>query len=321
MQNRILCRLQAGMGLGNQLWQIASTHGIADSIGADHGVIGLQDFKAAHFLELSPSSYQLTTHESNQFQYIYEKQFYDPNINFNFNLFDKSLYNHKPRNSIISGLLQDERYLSSNLPFSYNGRNFDFDFGNALICNVRGGEYRLHKKFQLTKKYWEINIEYFVRKYSISTIIAVTDDVAYCNKLDLFDKIISGSVEKCFAALMAANYVAASNSTFSYFPLKLNHKLVEATLPMFYNRPYNRGKIWASPQNFYRKYTYVSPHGDEATFQELLPTVRSLEKQYRENPIYQRPPSRHTFYFLLKQIVPSVVKQFLKKCLYKFYGK
>ena len=309
------------MGLGNQLWQIASTYGIAESIGADHGILGLQDFKATHFLDLRPNSCRLLALETDELQYINEKQFFDPDINFHFNLFDQSLYNHRYRESIITGLLQDERYLSSNLPFSYNGKNFNFDFESALICNVRGGEYRLQKEFQLTKKYWEINIEYFVQKYPISKIIAVTDDAAYCSKLDLFGEIISGSVEECFAALMNANYVAASNSTFSYFPLKLNNKLVEATLPMFYNRPYNRDNVWASPQNLYRKYTYVSPNGDKATFQELLPAVRGLEQQYLENPIYQRPPSKRTFYFLLKKIAPDVVKQVVKKCLYKLYGK
>lgn len=300
------------MGLGNQLWNIASTHGISNTIGAKHGIIGYENFKGGEFLKLDVSEIKKST---NMVTEILERSYFDSRLKFYFNLYDSALYKKRSVDTLVTGLLQDQRYLVQSLPFSYHGRAYLHDFDRTLVCNVRGGEYRLHGRFQLNKSYWQNSIDYFQRKYGINRTVAVTDDGHYCNKLGLFDDVICDSMEECFAVLMNAPFIAASNSTFSYFPIKMNANLIEATLPTFYNRPYNKYLVWASPQNLYSNYTYIDMQGETTCYEQHLKSVRNQEQLYIQNEDFLQILNVESHSFSIKTIVPDVFKRAIKKAI------
>lgn len=318
---KVYCKLEMGMGLGNQLWNIAATHGIANTISSPHGILGSENFHGKGFLTLDCPMFDEHKVSEQNLKILREREFFDPYLNFKFNLFDPDLYEPRVCDILIRGLLQDERYLNKSLPFHYSGNHYKFNFHKSLVCNVRGGEYRLFKNFQLRQRYWTININYFQKKYGITKVVAVTDDEGYCEKLGLFDDIISDNIEKCFAAIMSAELIAASNSTFSFFPIKLNNNLKEATLPAYYNRPYNQRRLWASPQNLYGGYTYVDFDDNFMDFDLIKTEVRNQEKHYILRAENYPVKIRKSPLSIIKYIIPESIKPYLKRLIYFLTGR
>ena len=87
--------------------------------------------------------------------------------------------------------------------------------------NIRGGEYKSHRNLILPKSYWIQAIRNMEKLKKNLTYKIVTDDDKYAASLLPNYPIIKGDIENDFINLYNANYVIVSNSSFSYFPLKL----------------------------------------------------------------------------------------------------
>jgi hypothetical protein len=319
----IICELKNGMGLGNQLWNIASTRAIAQRLGVDHYCLGYQNFKGAEFLSI-PLNEKLNV-DTKQIESIGEKTFYLKGYDFSGCLFTKSFFDlASDKVYQLYGLFQDERYIAhSDLNIEYVGKT-DYELDkNILVCNVRGGEYRLHKNFQLRKSYWANAISFMKSRFpEIQKIVAVSDDHQYCEKLGLFDQIVAGSIEECFYVLMKAELIICSNSTFSYFPVRLNKNLRSVLAPAFFNRPH-QSTLWLSPQNFYEQYIYMDHSGTILDHSKIKHTIEHTERyisQHCELVEFHKLKIPSTFRGQAKAKMPKFLKNRIKAVITTLRG-
>lgn len=313
----IYCELKKGMGLGNQLWTILSTKGIATRMDVPHFTAGYDEFLAQDFLEVNTKSIDKIPPAINR---LAEKSFHWKEGRFQGCLFDDRLLKLDAREDWhIVGLLQDERYLQNTESFlKISGRLKNFDLRNVIICNVRGGEYRLHKRFQLKIDYWLRSIAQMRTKYPfLREVIAVSDDADYCRKLGIFDKIYAGGIEQTYRLLSEAEYVICSNTTFSYFPLRANNNLKCVVAPAYFNRPHQQ-ELWCSPQNYYRSYQYIDSKGKILSEIDAKTIVAKTEEQiYEKCEISDYGSLDITQNFMFKKLIPHQLKIILKKIIQK----
>ena len=310
----IYCELKDGMGLGNQLWTMLSTKGIAEHLGVEHYTKGYKHFLAKNFLTVETNT---VDYFPNDICNIAEKSFYWKKANFLGCLFDDRFFTlNTEKDWLITGLLQDERYLSDiGSALLFNTQKEQNILTGTVICNVRGGEYRLHRNFQLKKNYWLASIQKMKEMYPhIHTVIGVSDDYEFCRKLGIFDKIIAGNIRETFELLTNAMYVVASNSTFSYFPVKLNNNVQCVIAPAFYNRPHQH-QMWCSPQNHYEAYSYIDQSCNILPQNTVKNHVYNTEAEiYKAGKIFDYgtydPRSN-----ILKRIVPNQMKSMTKRLI------
>ena len=260
-----------GQGLGNQLWIYASIRSIARKIGADFYFAGRSNFKGSSFLDISYSSIPISVESSSSsnFSDFYERLYYDHELKYLGSFYDERVLDIKSSVK-MHGLFQSEKYLGGNVSEIYDDIQVlpDILLSNPIdsktcILNIRGGEYKKHSNFILPKLYWENAVAYMLGNFDINNLLIVTDDYRYAQALFPRLEIVSGSVSDCFASLYNAKYVIASNSTFSYFPLRLGEVFQPKTIlaPAFWGRHSARVPRWASVANFYSGWKWLTVDG------------------------------------------------------------
>ena len=275
-------KFKDGQGLGNQLWNYISCRCIAKKNNYKFTIFGKDLFKGKSFLRID---YGVRA-KIRDFSLIKENLYYDQSLEYISSIYDAK-FEKLEKKSLIEGLFQDERYF-----FNYKNlireflvhkskKKFNFD-KNTCILNIRGGEYKRHKKLILPKSYWDNSIDVMKNKFNINNFIIVTDDYYYAK--DLFPKfeIITNNIEKCFSALVEAQYLIISNSSFSYFPIKLGQsKFIIA--PKYWSRFENKLCRWASPCNLYEGYNFIDQNGKLFSYQDCLKEKEDLENLYIKN--------------------------------------
>ena len=275
-------KFKDGQGLGNQLWNYIACRCIAKKNNYNFTIFNRDLFKGKSFLRID---YGVNT-EIKDFTLIKENLYYDQSLEYISSIYD-SKFEKLQKKSLIEGLFQDERYFFSYKNFikkflvliTKNKSNFDKD---TCVLNIRGGEYKRHKKLILPKSYWDNSIDTMKSKFNIKNFIIVTDDYYYAK--DLFPKfeIITNNIEKCFSALVEAQYLIISNSSFSYFPIKLGQsKFIIA--PKYWSRFENKLSRWASPCNLYEGYHFIDQNGKLFSYQDCLKEKEDLEDLYIKN--------------------------------------
>ena len=114
----VYCELSPGMGLGNQLWNIMATLGIAQKTGQTHCIAGYEHFKGKGFLEVNTDTKYGPPGGADIY---WEASYFHRKEKFYFNIFDESLYEFAASGAdcVIKGLLQDERYLAGRLEIQF----------------------------------------------------------------------------------------------------------------------------------------------------------------------------------------------------------
>ena len=188
----ITCKLKGG--LGNQMFQVASTIGIATKNNLDWGF----EKPYSEFKNLHPTLDTGCTQT----------------LKVPWGYHDISVKD----NVALDGYMQSERYFSHckyliKHLFKIDGRKY-LDKPYSVI-HVRGGDYIGNQCHDvLTSKYWEHAISLLTR----DSIIVVTDDVDYASKI--FGNrypITSNSVIQDLYTITQAESIAMSNSTFSWW--------------------------------------------------------------------------------------------------------
>ena len=204
----IVTELHKGQGLGNQLWCYAVCRSIADELKMPFMILGRENFKATVFLDVDFHSKDHEISRAEQDYHVFhERRFYDKEIDYIASGYDKSVED-LPLNTKIEGLFQSEKYFYGDLDrvkkyiqIKDKYKNLVNIPDNTCILNIRGGEYKRHKKFNLPKSYWIDAMNNMRDDYGISRFLIVTDDHKYARALFPDIDIIQEGVAESYIAL------------------------------------------------------------------------------------------------------------------------
>ena len=287
----ILTELYPGQGLGNQLWVYSSSRSIAEELGVPFILLGVEHFKGNGFLAID-TEVGISAEEANlvrstkTYSTHHEELYYDPDLNYVSSSFDESLLKiHGIRK--IEGHLQSEQYffkeperIRKYITLTHT-KSLEIEVPDSTcVINLRGGEYKRHKRFILPEDYWNLAIKNASNEWGITDFIVVTDDYKYAKSLFPKYSITSNSVEKCYRTLYAARHLIISNSTFSYFPIKTSPITKKVIAPQYWARFGNKLNRWASPANFYRDWAWQDVNGNLLTYDECTHDFNSTLLEY-----------------------------------------
>lgn len=200
--------------LGNQLFQIASTIGIAK-----------KNEISFHFTQWNYENY---------FEYVFPKIDFEPDEYLQIN---KSCYEDlrliKNKKYFISGYLQSFKYFENidiSEYFTFKKEYiFDYDFQNCISLHVRRSDYldNTHVYPILNKNYYKNSIEYLRNQgINFDKVLIFSDDIEWCkNNLNFIPegKIIEGNNEIIDLIVMSkCQHNIIANSTFSWWAAYLN---------------------------------------------------------------------------------------------------
>lgn len=308
-------RFLSGQGLGNQLWVYAAGRGIAEHLGRQHVVTGLEFFKGADFLEIYTGSDPDPNAPVKQFN---EALFYDPNLKYFSSTYDRRVET-LPTRVQIDGLFQSEQY--------FYGRIADLSdwvrpsievalrakkYKDVCVLNLRGGEYKRHKSLILPRSYWSHAIARLRERVKVDNILIVTDDPAYARAFLPEYAVLEGGVAECYAALMGARAVIVSNSSFSYFPIRTRSDAPLVIAPEHWARYNHPAKRWAMPSNYYDGWLYLTADG-RISDPETSRQAAERDAEYYETEYCVRVPQKMGFGLPRSRHLPRWLKQPLKK--------
>jgi hypothetical protein len=286
---------------------------------------GLDVFKGCDFLDLSIDS----TEESNELlapsMVFYERQFYDPQLKLFATAFDERVLRLKSSHDLV-GFFQSEQYFFGDLEklkhyIRIKSYVLQLNSISDDICvlNLRGGEYKRFNDLLLPKSYWENAKKNMQKLFGIEKFIVVTDDYRYAKALFPLTEIISGNVANCYATLSNAKYVIASNSSFSYFPLKTNLNNPAVIAPQYWARFNNSYDRWAAPANLYRDWLWQDANGNLHSYDDCLPLVQRTLNYYRDTYYVCAPITQFNNLSFIKKWIPRKLRTLIKSLLGIFF--
>ena len=149
------------------------------------------------------------------------------------------------------------------------------------VLNIRGGEYKRHKNFLLSKNYWENAILNFKNFFNIHKFKIVTDDFKYAKALFPNLEIIHGNISKCYCTIYNCKNIIVSNSSFSYFPCKTGVKK-NIIAPMYWARPLKNYGRWVSPGNIYEDWNWQDNKGLIHSYNDCLKIAEQTDAFYKK---------------------------------------
>lgn len=208
--------------LGNQLFQIASTIGIASRYGHDF-YFPKWDF-SVYFKKKIPIGLL-----PNDAVTLIEKEFSYHNWDL------KENYNYD-----LNGWLQSEKYFEKvNIKEEYFSfkedvlnsvkEKINVDFKNSILISVRRGDYVNNPNYyQLPYAYYFLALQYHFPDWQLRTVFFTSDDISYCKRHFSFMKnavFVSdlSVIEQLALGKLCSDFII-SNSTFSWWQAWLGEK-------------------------------------------------------------------------------------------------
>lgn len=302
----IIIEFLEGQGLGNQLWNYFAGIGISMANDMEVRICSISNFKGSSFLNLKVS--ECSSQDYADAIMIAEQQYYLGKEDYVASDVDYKFFHlNKDKKYILRGLFQSEAYTRFIQDFSLwinvnDTKGYYFD----AILNIRGGEYKRQSKFHLPTSYWHNAL----LSLGPTDFVVVTDDKKYAEKLFQNSRIISG-IEGSFMAIYTAKNAIVSNSTFSYWPLKLGSKCDRIIAPYNFAR-YNMNERWCSWANAYEAWSYIDKTGvlhQSSTVQELAYNQR-LDFENKYSVLGKR--KRIKGINIVKAIVPTFILKRLR---------
>uniref|UniRef100_A0A6M3Y4I4 Putative glycosyltransferase n=1 Tax=viral metagenome TaxID=1070528 RepID=A0A6M3Y4I4_9ZZZZ len=240
-----------GSGTGNQLFRYVATRVIAKDKGVDFAMANPEKFKGEGWMKIDkgveiPHGKELKNFKEREVrtQDGIDIRPYDPDVNF---IEDDTL---------IDGEFQDERYFEHRLDEVREWLKVEPLEVPDDVCVIgfRGGEYKLFPDLYLTKQYWDKAVLAVLLEHPDIKFEVHTDDPEEAKKF-FPDYPIIHDVEKNWKAVRFAKHLIIANSSFYILPALLNENVDRVYAPRYWARR-NIG-LWALPQNWYKKFTYL----------------------------------------------------------------
>ena len=316
----IYIKFKKGQGLGNQLWNYITLRSIAKYKSYDYSVLDYQYFKGIKFIEIEKSNKNLDKSIciEEKISNFNETIYYDKELD-NFSCdYDNSILEISD-NTILKGLFQSEKYILGgkqeiNNLITTKKILLNEDWENLCILNIRGGEYKRHKNLILPKSYWTNAIKNMKKYYPNLIYKIVTDDYRYAKKLLPDIEIIKGDISIDFNLLIKAKYLIISNSSFSYFPIRMGNDPYMVIAPFCWSRFGNKYNRWTSPANCYENFTWQDHEGNIVDKNELDYSLFNTRREFEKYNI--RTDKKNLNYKGRKNIfIPKKIKKIIKYLL------
>ena len=311
-----------GQGLGNQLWLFCSAKSIAEKLKVDLQIINYKNFKGIDFLKLDCNNFheinfKINHNMSNNI--FHERSYYDHELKYIISSYDQIVLDIN-EDKILEGNFQSEDYFYGNLDKIKRYITLDESYKNffkipkdVCILNIRGGEYKRHRKFILPKSYWLNGINNFKKRFNVDKFLIVTDDYKYAKSLFNSFEIISGNIGECYASIYNCSNLLASNSSFSYFPCR-NGPQKNIIGPMYWARHQNNYNRWISPGNIYENWLWQDKNANLKTHRECISIAKESDSYYKKN-FNILINKKDIPYSGLFKFIPHQMKKRLKKIL------
>ncbi len=318
----IFIKFEKGQGLGNQLWNYVTLRSIAKYKSYDYCVLDYDNFKGVKFIEIEKSNKELNEFEciKEKINNFYETIYYDKELdNYSCDYDNKIL--GIPDNLILNGLFQSEQYILSKkkeinnfIKIKKNKVFFNEDWNKLCILNIRGGEYKRHKNLILPKSYWTNAIKNMRKFYPNLIYKIVTDDYRYAQRLLPDIDIIKGDISSDFNLLIKAKYLIISNSSFSYFPIRMGSDPNIVISPFCWSRFGNKYNRWSSPANCYENFTWQDHQGNIVSKKVLDFSLLNTRKEFEK---YNVRTENKNLNFNSKKFIflPTKIKKIIKYVL------
>lgn len=321
----ITTELYEGQGLGNQLWVYAVCRSIAEHLNYPFAILGQNRFKGHSFLDLDFGQHgeleggTVFTHE-NVRSVFRERMFYDPGLDYISSSFDESVSSLAPYTR-IEGLFQSERYFFGDLSrirayIKIKEESLALTSIPEEVCilNIRGGEYKRHKRFILPKSYWLNAMQNMKSLTGVRSFLIVTDDPRYAKSLLPGIPVLQGSIAECYIAIHHAKHLIISNSSFPYFPIKTGREDRVIIAPKHWARFGNDYSRWASPANLYTSWLWQDAKGLLHSYADCQQEQLDTEAYYRTHYTLSTLPSA-VMHPGVRGYFPSWLKKPIKKGL------
>lgn len=316
--------LYEGQGLGNQLWSYYALRLIAKKLELPYALLGAEKFKASSFITIHTGidvKAPVRNAPKNELfppfiNYFAEKQIVHSGEYCDVRGFDeKCLF--LSANTLIDGYFQSEE-LVNHVKHSINDfltikdiPQLDYlESDDICVLNIRGGGYKRNKRLTVHKTYWDNAMAYMIREKSVKEFLIVTDDPGYARKLFPKIKVLEQDMHHDFVALMKAKKVIASNSSFAYFPLRLNKRRPYIIAPKYWARHNVSDGYWACRSNIYRDYNYMDREGIVKDHELCLREADEFVKKNSESYFTEK----HTY----AARHPNTIKSFIRNRLVKY---
>ena len=249
-----------GSGLGNQLHRYITVRTLAEDKGYSWGMLNPENFKGKSFMqnlqlpEIGTMIPARWWNEKETRENGVDVRSYDPEVNFTGD------------NIVIDGEFQDERYWGHRLSdirkwLWVEPLKVDDDL---CVIGFRGGEYSLFPDLFLTREYWDRATSMFTPKINFE--VHTDDPVMARQFFPSFPVVDNKQISHSLHTNMGLNWRAMrfakdaiiANSSFYILPRLLKHFEDPAAVtiaPRYWGR--RNTKVWALPQNYYKKFTYI----------------------------------------------------------------
>lgn len=284
-----------GQGLGNQLWTYVVTRLAALRQEFDFAIGGINHFKGRSFIDLEfgiPLRGGLTNEGGPPLKlpmgfkhYYSEQKLVDKTFGIDISTEDTKIW-ALPPGTKIDGNFQSYEYLRGHeelvrswIKVKSNTLGDLSTDENVCLIHVRGGDFKNLKNTALGPDYYNNSITYLRSTFGVNRFVAITDDASYAESIlpkdvKIFEGLylsrnnhqarhhIGNDVEGDFLALMQAEYLIISNSSFCWWAAFLNTRRQVVVAPKFwaaYNSPL---KIWSTGEIITPGFTYIDTRGD-----------------------------------------------------------
>ena len=319
----IVTELHKGQGLGNQLWCYCVCRSIADELDVPYKILGSGNFKAKDFLDIDFGD---ASSIDEKYTIFHEQRFYDKQLDYVASSFDDRVLS-LDQGTQIEGLFQSEKYFFDNIDRLKEYIKIQEEYKNLItipndvcILNIRGGEYKRYKRFNLPKSYWVNAMNSMKHKYGIKKFMVVTDDHDYAKALFPDIKIVKSGISESYIALHNTSFLIVSNSTFSYFPIKTKGEKPVVIAPKYFARFNDKLDKWASPANIYKDWLWLDRDGKLYTYDVCIEEVEELDFMYK-NEYYILTNQEAINKKNLIYYIPTSVKKKLKLILSKVFPR
>lgn len=242
-----------GSGLGNMLHRYIAIRVLALDKGYSFSVLGSGNFKGKSFMNLNmgeisdvPCSIEYPAGKliSSFSLPLWEEKtnYYNPEFNF------------IDDNTIIDGEFQSEQYFGHRLNEINEWLKVEpIDIpDDVCIINFRGGEYAAFPDLFLTPDYWAQAMDMMLEINPNMQFEVHTDDFILATIYFPGFKVIH-DIGINWRSLRYTKYAIIANSSFAILPRLLNGGITIA--PRYWAR--RNTNTWSTPQNYYKKFTYI----------------------------------------------------------------
>ena len=288
----ITCKLTGN--LGNHISYYVSTRAIAEKLEYKWGFDPKPSYdyyngkEQMDFLEIDYGKYP-----ENIVNQYYEKElrYNHDGDNTDVRGFDPNVYNIGD-NTELFGVFQASEYFYENIAnvkkwlkiktevLEEAKKTLHLDENTCLI-NFRGGEYRNHSRLIIRPEYYYRSVEQMKLKNPNMKFIVITDDVE-CARTYLPDyHAYHFSIAVDYALIYLSCNVILSNSSFPIFAVLTSETIKNIIAPEYWARWNVSTGYWATSQNIYPGWTYLTREGSLKSYNECRKEADEwLERNY-----------------------------------------